>query len=66
MVVASESALVCMCGALACAHLGVSALPVFVMVTVSFFAGSQQSQDQTSHRSGNTGEKHNENGVRLS
>lgn len=29
------------------------------------FAGSQQSQDQTSRRSGNTGEKHNENGVRL-
>ena len=29
------------------------------------FAGSQQSQDQTTRRSGNTGEKHNENGVRL-
>lgn len=29
------------------------------------FAGSQQSQDQTSRRSGNAGEKHNENGVRL-
>lgn len=29
------------------------------------FAGSQQSQDQTSRRTGNTGEKHNENGVRL-
>ncbi len=29
-----------------------------------FFAGSQQSQDQSSRRSGNTGEKHNENGVR--
>lgn len=36
-----------------------------VMVTVSLFAGSQQSQDQTSRRSGSTGEKHNENGVRL-
>lgn len=36
MVVASESALVC---ALACAHLLVSGLPVFVMVTVSFSQG---------------------------
>ncbi|XP_051264592.1 protein phosphatase 1, regulatory subunit 13Bb isoform X6 [Dicentrarchus labrax] len=31
--------------------------------TESSDQGSQQSQDQTSRRSGNTGEKHNENGV---
>ncbi|XP_041831133.1 protein phosphatase 1, regulatory subunit 13Bb isoform X4 [Melanotaenia boesemani] len=31
--------------------------------TESSDQGSQQSQDQTSHRSGNSGEKHNENGV---
>lgn len=61
MVVASESAVV-----LVCARSRVSARPAFVMVTVSVFAGSQQSQDQTSRRSGNTGEKHNENGVRIS
>lgn len=60
---------ICSCGS-ACtlirARSCVSALLVFVMVTVCFFAGSQQSQDQTSRRSGNTGEKHNENGVRIS
>lgn len=39
---------------------------LFVMVAAvyMFFAGSQQSQDQAVRRSGNTGEKHNENGVR--
>lgn len=43
------------------------------MVTASFFffspplfiSGSQQSQEQMSRRSGNTGDKHNENGVRI-
>lgn len=30
-----------------------------------FFSGSQQSQEQMSRRSGNTGDKHNENGVRI-
>lgn len=46
-------------------HARVSAPATFVMVNVCLFAGSQQSQDQTSRRSGNAGEKHNENGVRL-
>lgn len=64
MVVASECAVV-LGRARSSVHAGVSALATSVMVNVCLFAGSQQSQDQTSRRSGNTGEKHNENGVRL-
>lgn len=64
MVVASECAVV-LGRARSSAHAGVSALAASVTVNVCLFAGSQQSQDQTSRRSGNTGEKHNENGVRL-
>lgn len=64
MLVACKSAVVPVC-----TLIRVTALPVSVMVTFFFFsfffAGSQQSQDQMSRRSGNTGEKHNENGVRL-
>lgn len=40
-------------------------LHVCVSFALWLSAGSQQTQDQTNRRSGNTGEKHNENGVRY-
>lgn len=62
MVVVSDSAFVLLC---ALSHTPVRFCSADVCDSNCLcFAGSQQSQDQTSRRSGNTGEKHNENGVR--